>query len=152
MFIDCHPAITWAIVDYYRNPKLAYWAIKQAYNPTHVCIDLEGDCKKYRYSAMFQAGGQFKAPLHVVNDSLKAPKEAVLKWSIASLEGKEVLSGSKRVSIPAYDEGALKCHEIVWNIPSTEKGLFKLELKLLTDEGGEIDTSEVEFFVGQIVE
>jgi len=126
--------------------------MKQAYNPTHVCIDLEGDYKKYRYSAMFQAGGQFKALLYVVNDSLKAPKEAVLKWSIASLEGKEVSSGSKRVSIPSYDEGALKCHDVVWNIPSTEKGLLKLRLKLLTDESEEIDTNEVEFFVGQIGE
>lgn len=148
MFVDCHPAITWSIVDYYRNPKLAYWAMKQAFNPTHVCIDLDGNYQKYRYSAMFKAGGQFKAPLHIVNDSLKAPKEAVLKWSITGSEGKEVLSGSKQVSIPAYDEEALKCHEIVWNIPTAEKGVFKLELKLSTGKGKEIDANEVEFFVG----
>jgi len=33
MFVDCWPAITWAVVDYYRRPKLGYDAIRRAYQP-----------------------------------------------------------------------------------------------------------------------
>ncbi len=32
-FNDCWPGITWSLVDYLRNPKLAYWAVRQAYMP-----------------------------------------------------------------------------------------------------------------------
>jgi beta-mannosidase len=33
MFVDCWPAITWSVVDYYRRPKLGYAALRLAYQP-----------------------------------------------------------------------------------------------------------------------
>ncbi len=33
MFVDCWPAITWSVVDYFRNPKEAYRALQTASQP-----------------------------------------------------------------------------------------------------------------------
>jgi hypothetical protein len=33
MFVECWPSITWAVVDYFRRPKLGYEALKRAYQP-----------------------------------------------------------------------------------------------------------------------
>jgi beta-mannosidase len=39
-FNDAWPSITWSIVDYYRNPKEAYFAVKKAYQPILCSIEL----------------------------------------------------------------------------------------------------------------
>jgi len=54
------PSIDWAVIDYYRIPKLAYAAIRQAANP--ILIALEFDLRRY------QAGGSFSAAVWVIND------------------------------------------------------------------------------------
>ncbi|MCB2156285.1 hypothetical protein KQI84_15525 [bacterium] len=35
---DCWPAISWSLVDYRRRPKLAYWAVRQAFMPTALML------------------------------------------------------------------------------------------------------------------
>ncbi len=42
-FNDCWPGITWSIVDHSLRPKLAYWALRQAYAPVSIVFLPEGD-------------------------------------------------------------------------------------------------------------
>jgi beta-mannosidase len=35
---DCWPGITWSMVDYAHRPKLAYWALRQAFAPTSLVL------------------------------------------------------------------------------------------------------------------
>ena len=54
------PSIDWAVVDYYRKPKLAYEAIRQSANP--VLIALEFALRGY------EPGETFSASVWVIND------------------------------------------------------------------------------------
>lgn len=38
---DCWPGISWAIVDYFLKPKLAYYAVKRVLNPIAVAVKRE---------------------------------------------------------------------------------------------------------------
>jgi beta-mannosidase len=35
---DCWPGITWSLIDYEKRPKLAYWAVRQAFAPTSLIL------------------------------------------------------------------------------------------------------------------
>jgi beta-mannosidase len=37
-FVDMQPAVTTSLLDYYRVPKLAYFAVKDAYRPIHLMM------------------------------------------------------------------------------------------------------------------
>lgn len=42
-FNDCWPAISWSVVDHAHRPKLAYWALRQAYAPVSLILLREND-------------------------------------------------------------------------------------------------------------
>jgi len=63
-FNEPWPAISWAIVDYYRRPKLAYERLKDLFNP--VLVGLHFPWVRYH------AGDVLRAEVWAVNDSLRA--------------------------------------------------------------------------------
>ncbi|HMQ53195.1 MAG TPA: glycoside hydrolase family 2 TIM barrel-domain containing protein [Anaerolineae bacterium] len=62
-FNEPWPAVSWAIVDYFRRPKLAYERLKTWYAPLLVCLD--GPPQR-----AWQAGDEFEATIWAINDSL----------------------------------------------------------------------------------
>jgi beta-mannosidase len=62
-FNEPWPAISWAIVDYRRQPKLAYQRLKDLYNPVLVGLTFSPAC--------YQAGDTLQAEVWAVNDSLE---------------------------------------------------------------------------------
>jgi beta-mannosidase len=64
-FNEPWPAISWAILDYYRRPKLAYKRLKLWYQPVLICLDLEP-------GQNWQPGQQLEAMLCGINDSLES--------------------------------------------------------------------------------
>ncbi len=63
-FNEPWPAISWAIVDYYRRPKLAYERLKGLYQPVLVGLHFS--------LAHYHAGDVLPAEVWTVNDSLHA--------------------------------------------------------------------------------
>jgi beta-mannosidase len=63
-FNEPWPAISWAIVDYYRRPKLAYERLKDLYNLVLVGLHFP--------LARYHAGDLLQAEVWAVNDSLHA--------------------------------------------------------------------------------
>jgi beta-mannosidase len=63
-FNEPWPAISWAIVDYWRRPKLAYQRLKDLYNPILVGLTFP--------PARYQAGDTLHGEVWTVNDSLEA--------------------------------------------------------------------------------
>ena len=59
-FNDPWPAISWSVIDYYRNPKLAYHKLKQIYSP--VLVSLKYELKQH------VAGETVPIEVWVVND------------------------------------------------------------------------------------
>ena len=64
-FNEPAPAISWAIIDYFRRPKLAYRQMKNSFNPVMVSLDFE-------VGKNWQVGSIFFAEIWIVNDTLDA--------------------------------------------------------------------------------
>ncbi len=41
MFMDCWPSVTWAVVEYDRTPKQAYYTLQQVYQPVLIGANIE---------------------------------------------------------------------------------------------------------------
>jgi beta-mannosidase len=98
-FNEPWPAISWALVDYYRRPKLAYERLKDLYNP--VLVGLTFPLVRYR------AGDTLQAEVWAVNDSLEPLDGCRLLVELDGVKIHEV-----RVTLPpdsAQTVGAL-CH------------------------------------------
>jgi beta-mannosidase len=61
-FNEPWPAISWAIVDYYRRPKLAFHQLATWYAPILVSL-------QFRVGRCWQAGHRFKAVVWLINDT-----------------------------------------------------------------------------------
>lgn len=79
-FNEPWPAISWAIVDYFGRPKLAYERLKNWYNP--VLISLNFPAGKY-----WRPGQTFRAEIWAINDSLESFSGCELQ---INLDGKPV--------------------------------------------------------------
>jgi beta-mannosidase len=88
MFVEDWPSITWAVLDYYRQPKLAYSTLKTSMQPLLPSI-------AYRVTDR-------NAPLSltIVNDEWQAFPRARARWQTSGGENKPI-SGEKTVDIPA---------------------------------------------------
>lgn len=84
---DAWPAVSWSLIDYYRQPKLAYKRLKSLYHP--VLISLEFPLRQYRRGDLFRAG------VWAISDSLADIPGCMLD---IRLDGASVFSGT--VSLP----------------------------------------------------
>jgi len=84
---DPWPAVSWSLVDYYRQPKLAYVKLRAIYSP--VLISLEYPLRKYR------AGDLFEARIWVINDLLTPCEDCLLEIHV---NGENIFS--RAVSLP----------------------------------------------------
>ena len=69
-FNEPWPAISWSVVDYYRNPKLAYHKLKEIYNP--VLVSLKYELKQH------EAGEIVPIEVWIVNDFLRSLEDCRL--------------------------------------------------------------------------
>jgi beta-mannosidase len=86
-FNEPWPAISWSLVDYYGQPKLAWERLKSLYNP--ILISLEFPQRRYR------AGDMFRAQVWGVNDLLGPCRDCLLE---VDLDGERVFS--RTISLP----------------------------------------------------
>ncbi|MDZ7674294.1 MAG: hypothetical protein U5K30_04405 [Acidimicrobiales bacterium] len=74
-FADCHPSVTWAVLDHERRPKLAYHALAAACAPVIVVAD--------RLPETLVPGDALALDVHVVSDrriDLSGRVDATLSW------------------------------------------------------------------------
>jgi beta-mannosidase len=92
MFVETWPSINWGVVDYLRQPKLGYFALKRAYQPVLASIAPA--------SLDWQAGKTGNISLWVINDLPEAKADSLLVWRVS--QGKRVLNrGKQKVTIEA---------------------------------------------------
>ena len=63
-FNEPWPAISWAILDYFRRPKLAYHRLKWWYNPVLICLE-------FKPGRDWQPGQSLEAMIWGINDTLE---------------------------------------------------------------------------------
>jgi beta-mannosidase len=95
-FVDNYPGLNWAILDFWRTPKPAYYAVQRAFRPIHVMASSAG-------SPMSEVGRRFVREVWVVNDSQQAYPGCQVWWRLTDPLGGEVDVGRIEVDIQPDD-------------------------------------------------
>lgn len=94
MLNDCWPAASgWALIDYYGEPKAAYYSFKRTAKPIILSVDLEDEIYKF----------------HILNDGKEA--KVNLKWYVVSENG-DILYESEAKEILATENTSFIAHTI----------------------------------------
>jgi beta-mannosidase len=84
---DAWPAISWSLIDYYRQPKRAYERLRSLYHPILICLEFP--------LGQYRRGDLFRARVWAINDLQTDMPDCVLHMR---LDGVSLFSG--RVSLP----------------------------------------------------
>ncbi len=152
MLTDCHPAVTWSIIDYYRIPKDAYYIVKNVYNPTHVLIDWKGEYEiRDKFKIFYTSNSTLEFDLYIVNDLPRVFENTTLRWRLVDLTSNETLLQEEisGILVPDGESQPLKARNVIWNIPAFTDADHSiiLETFLLTSNGNIIDRNNVSFTV-----
>lgn len=131
MFVDCWPAITWSVVDYFRKPKRGYEALKIAYQPVLISFDIR------RYEVI--NGMNIFAGVHVVNDLDENYDGTCIEINVFDKKGQKLLGEKIHTDISPNSACCLITTDYLttqWRIPSdAELGKIKIEGKIFSREG-----------------
>lgn len=153
LFTDSWPAITWAALDYFRQPKAGYHALAEASRPAHICIDLAGGYDiEGAFHLVCARGARFKASLYLVNDDYRLFGRAQLRWWLQPRHAGQFDAWRRRwlaprltVDLPRADECARLVKSV--QIPLTRAGEYTFHT-CLTQNGRVLDENHYELRVG----
>ena len=108
------------VVDYFGQPRPAYWWCKQAYEPFHVSA---------KYDRLGWAEGEeFRAEVWL-NNSVDAEPGTRVRWTLSDLRGRVLAKDEVTVDAPAC--GAMQAATATWQVENLEGGLFVLHVNTL---------------------
>jgi len=122
MFTDDAPAITWAVVDYWRKKKLGYEALKISMQPLLPSIEYDVH------------NPQKPVSLHVINDRHRAYPAATLQWRIKA--GRKILDRGSRTMDIAPD--SMMKGVSLGSLPKVTRGDATLEVLIQDRRGKEL--------------
>jgi beta-mannosidase len=144
MFMDCWPAITWSVVDYWRRPKRGYEALRLAYQPVLPVIrpSFGGD--------VAAAGSEVRFDVPVVNDLPRGWDTVTVEFAVRAPDGSPAFSFSGTGSVPA-DTVHRAARNIAWRIPpEPPEGAYRAEVRLVRPDGEVLGENWYEFRVVQV--
>ena len=112
MFVDCWPAITWSVVDYYRQLKLGYEALKCAYQPVLISFDIP------RFEVV--SGQNIFNGVYLINDLNVGFENVIIDISLQDSTGLILFTESCRLDISANSKKCLATTNYLttkWRIP-----------------------------------
>jgi ABC-type lipoprotein release transport system permease subunit len=148
--IDYLPLVSSSIIDYYGSEKLSYHEIKNAFNPVHVVILVDGDYKNNLTSLFFTAGSTARISLWLVNDVFQNPVDAVLNWRLTDLAlNKCLLSEKIELKLPSTSSGATLVAKYLFETPFyvDKEHLLEVSTELCFTNGTKIDSNSKSFIV-----
>ncbi|MCP4516836.1 MAG: hypothetical protein GY824_16600, partial [Delftia sp.] len=105
------PAIEWAILDYYRRPKLAYQVVQRLYAPTLVCLE-------YPLTA-YEMGSKFSPAVWVINDRAEALRGCSMEITLETSGGILLERVDKTLDLPA--DSAEVVARFSWTLPANAR-------------------------------
>jgi|Deesub1362A_J573_1020465.scaffolds.fasta_scaffold02403_7 beta-mannosidase len=143
MFVDPWPAITWSVVDYWREPKLGYRALQLAFQPVLVSVTYG----RTRFRSGERASPLFHA-ITVVNDLHRAFPGAELRLVLRGPAGEELVREEVRVDVPPAGRVEVVTpgmRKEMWCLPpAAPPGRYSLRVRLVHD--GEVISENEEVF------
>jgi beta-mannosidase len=120
------PVSTWDLMDWFGQPKIAYYAIKRAHEPVHVMANTQ--------SFTWGPGDTFHASVYAVNDSCEELPDVRITARLLDRNMSPVLRNQWAVRVPAGGSRS-EPQELTWKIPErTPESYFFLLLSLM--DGG----------------
>ncbi|MEM2144169.1 MAG: glycoside hydrolase family 2 TIM barrel-domain containing protein [Candidatus Jordarchaeaceae archaeon] len=135
MFVDCWPAITWSIVDYYRQPKKGYYAVKMGYQPILVSIELDDVVK-----------ANDKGVIWIVNDLHEAYSEATLIYWLEDEKGNKL--NQKKATVNIEPDSVLKT-KYLFEFKGIQPGKYTTHAEILTKEGVPLSKNQEEVILAK---
>lgn len=132
MFVEDWPSMNWGVVDYWRSPKLGYYALKQAYQPILPSIAWKQESYKCGETANFE--------LWAINDLPTSYPKAQISYSLRN--GKTLLETHKLTTDLAADSGR-KIKTLNWK--SLLPGHYELRLTIADTKGNRLGENMYEF-------
>ena len=115
------PAISWALVDFYRKPKTAYKVVKRLMNP--VLVSLQYPLRRYR------AGDELTIGIWVVNDLHENLRDCNLEVMLCTGTGEAAAKHTLDVEIVA--DSASEVSGVCWTLPPGDG--WRLTCRLVRD-------------------
>jgi beta-mannosidase len=143
MFVEDWPSITWAVVDYYRRPKAAYYALQTAMQPILPSIAASRPAGLDRTRWVYTEAADFEVTLWVVNDTLDAHPQAQLRWCIEGQDGRLLMERAIVVSVPS---DGVRWAAAVRNL-DLPPGAYRMRVELLDAQGRELGRNMLAFAI-----
>ncbi|MEM3586214.1 MAG: glycoside hydrolase family 2 TIM barrel-domain containing protein [Candidatus Jordarchaeaceae archaeon] len=121
MFVDCWPAITWSVVDYYRQPKKGYYAVKTGYQPILVSIEVDEVVKTTDKGAIW-----------IVNDLYESYTDAKLIYWLEDERGNKL--NQKQATVNIEPDSVLKT-KYMFEFKSNLPGKYIANAEIISKEG-----------------
>lgn len=147
--MDYQSFFSGSIIDPYGFKKSSYYEIKNAFNPVHVIISVDGDYRYNLTSQYFLPGSTIRASLWLVNDIFQDPLDAVLNWKLIDLTSNKFLVDERiNVKLPSSSSGAALITKHFFEVPHYVDGEHILEISTeLFVNGTKIDGNSKSFIV-----
>ncbi|AGB40247.1 beta-galactosidase/beta-glucuronidase [Halobacteroides halobius DSM 5150] len=134
MLVECWPSITWAVVDYNREPKAGYYTLQTVFQPVLVAAKLERE--------RWIGGKEIELGLYAINDYHKEFNECNYKVSLEKNDSDEVIS-IKEGQVDIASDTVINFETFRYEVPDDiEAGDYKVKLKLFDQEGSCISKND----------
>lgn len=134
MFNEDWPSINWGVIDYWRNQKPGYDALKAAYQPILASLEWNND--------VFRSGEEVEVPVWLINDLHKAYENARYELSLATPT--EVVSGGEYF-LDIEPDSIKKV--AVWRRTFREAGDYTLSARVISEIGEILSVNSYKFSV-----
>lgn len=132
MFVEDWPSMNWGVVDYWRIPKLGYYALQQAYQPVLPSIAWEQE--------HFKLGETVNFKLWAINDLLQDFPQADFDYS---LRHKNQILKTESFKVDIAADSGVQVKELIWD--DLPLGHFNLVVKIKDRDGNVLGVNTHEF-------
>ncbi len=116
------PAISWALLDFYRQGKLAFETVSRLFNPVLVSIQYPLE--------RFQPEDRLEASMWIINDQALALTNCEVEVVLWDREGRAAKQHTARVAVPG--DSAASYGHLSWELP--QGGRWRLTCRLAQGE------------------
>ncbi|MEM3648461.1 MAG: hypothetical protein QW506_04775, partial [Thermoproteota archaeon] len=142
--------VSGSIIDSYEVKKASFYEVRNAFNPVHAVIMVDGDYRHNLTSLYFLPGSTVRIGIWLVNDVSPGALSGVLSWRLKDLTSNETLvSKNISVEIPSSSSPAYLAVKHVFDAPHhvDSEHVLEVSTELLLANGTKIDINSKRFIV-----
>ena len=136
MFNENWPSINWGVVDYWRQPKQGYEALRMAYQPVLPSIEWKKD--------VYTPGESVALGIWLINDTWENLGQ--LQYKVLVYRNNEVFF-SKTMPAEITADSGIRLNEL--KLEHMAKGSYEVQAEVFRNDGTSLGSNRYTFMVGQ---